>query len=599
MSSLVIPSAVGSDDLALARENLKCGRFEEAERICRRVLRDHPDQPEAFHLLGRVAYEVGQYGLAAALARKAIAIDPARASYHDNLGLALLARGNAIGAASSLRRALEIEPDAATHVNLAAAQLALDQPTEAEASARRALALRPGFVEAMTNLGTALLTQGRQAEAEHCHRRALAVRPDFIHARSCLIFASHYLPTNARRDLLAEARDWGLQHAEPLVKEILPHTNAPDPDRRLRIGYVSADFRHHPVGYYLQSVLPAHDRARVEVFCYANQGQEDDVTTSLRSAADCWRSIRGLDDAAAAELIRADAVDILVDLSGHTAGNRLLVFARKPAPVQVTWFKSSTGVRTIDYLLADRIVCPEGEEDLFLERVVRLPGSFLCAPPLDPSIEVDALPALSRGHITFGSFNNIVKNTPQVVALWAEILRAMPDARLCLKTPSLDTPGVRERHLRLFAENGVSPERIDLIGRSPRAAHIAAYAELDIALDPFPFNGGITTMETLWMGVPTIALRGDGLVSRMGASILSVIGLDDLIAESPLEYVDKAVALAGDLPRLRALRAGLRQRMAQSPLCDGPGFTRTLEAAYREMWQAWCQSHSSPPHTIV
>jgi len=373
------------------------------------------------------------------------------------------------------------------------------------------------------------------------------------------------------------------------------HANVPDPARRLRIGYVSGDFQEHPVGRILQAVLPAHDPAQVEVFCYATRRCVGPITERIAKAADAWRSVVHLSDEAAAELIRSDQIDVLVDLSGHTAQNRLLALARKPAPVQALWlgYFDTTGMASIDYLFADRYVCPPGDERFYVEKVLRLPHSWFCYSPPDPSPEITPLPMLERGHVTFGCLNNLAKVTPDVVALWGEILGALPDARMCLKYFGFDDPQVREQYAAMFARHGVAADRLTFLGRSPLGEHLATYDGVDVALDPFPYNGGITTLDALWMGAPVVSLAGSRFVGRMGLSILSNVGCPELVASSPDEYVRKAVELAGDPARLVELRASLRDRLAGSPLCDGPGFARGLEAAYRQMWGTWCETQRS------
>jgi predicted O-linked N-acetylglucosamine transferase (SPINDLY family) len=370
-----------------------------------------------------------------------------------------------------------------------------------------------------------------------------------------------------------------------------PFTNQSDPERRIRVGYVSSDFRRHPVGFFLQPVLNSHDRAQVEVFCYSSHPQTDDLTEQLRSRADGWRTIASSDDDAAAELIRSDAIDILVDLGGHSGFNRLPTFARKPAPIQASWlgYADTTGLPNIDYLISDRFVCPEQEDGAVVEQVVRLPEAFLCYTPPEDAPPVPPLPALSRGHVTFGCFNNIAKVTPDVIRLWAEILRAVPESRLFLKTRSLGEHSVRSRYASLFAHHEVSPERVVFEGASPRADYLAAYGRVDIALDPFPFNGGTTTLDALWMGVPVISLQGDRPVCRLGASHLSAAGCGDLVVRSPQDYLQKAVALASDVRQLSHLRAALRRQVLDSPICDSSRFTRGLEKAYRAMWHGWCR----------
>jgi predicted O-linked N-acetylglucosamine transferase (SPINDLY family) len=329
----------------------------------------------------------------------------------------------------------------------------------------------------------------------------------------------------------------------------------------------------------------------VEVFCYSNAWTADDVTARLRSAADHWRSIAGVADEDVDRLVMSDRIDVLVDLSGHTAANRLTLFSRKPAPVQATWagYSGTTGLQTVDYFIGDRFICHEGDERYFTERVIRLPDYFLaympnpCAPSISPA------PVLSTGYVTFGCFNTLAKVNPCVVAVWSEILTQVPGARLHLKTDALLDSEVRDRYLALFGAHNISADRLILQPRSTSWNEYAnTFAAIDIALDPFPFNGGTTSMDGLWMGVPLVTLQGKRCVGRFGSGILSTVGLIALVADTPEQYIKTSVTLASDPQRVAGLRATLRQRMADSPLCDTRALTRALEAAYRSMWRTWC-----------
>lgn len=368
--------------------------------------------------------------------------------------------------------------------------------------------------------------------------------------------------------------------------------NLRDPERRLRIGYVSADFRMHSVGYFLSAIFLNHDAASVETFCYSGCTDEDEQTGFFRSHAAHWRSTTGLDDSEFAAQIRTDAIDILVDLSGHTYGHRLEVFARKPAPLQVTWlgYPDTTGLSAIDYRLTDPIVDPPGAADsASSERLFRLPDGFHCytAPVAAP--DVSRLPAERNGFVTFGSFNNLAKVNHQVLDAWAGVLKEVAGSHLILKSTRLLDPEMRRRVLRLLEHRGIASDRVRLIGKLPTAAdHLAVYGEVDIALDTFPYNGATTTCEALWMGVPVVTLAGDRHAGRVGASMLSQVGLQDLVTERSQDYIATAARLAADLSALAVLRTGLRGRLAASPLCDGPRFTRQLEAAFRTMWREWC-----------
>ncbi|MEK7223264.1 MAG: hypothetical protein AAB156_03220, partial [Pseudomonadota bacterium] len=389
-------------------------------------------------------------------------------------------------------------------------------------------------------------------------------------------------------------REWHERHARKFAAQIRPHTNQPDPERPLRIGYVSADFKRHPIGYFLEPVLAEHDKSKVTVFCYSGVSVADEWTARIRTHADQWRDIAWKGDDAVAGMIREDEIDILVDMSGHTAGNRLLVFARKPAPVQVTWigFFTSTGLETMDYLLADGFYSPPMGAQAFTEQLAHMPANHLCFRPPVSTPAVSSCPAVVRGYPTFGCFNNLSKMNAEVVRVWAEILKRLPESRLVLKTRALSDQSVRERYHRLFQEHAIEPHRVDLLGYSPHAELLKYYEQIDIALDPFPYCGGWTTCEALWMGLPVITLPGKSFSSCIGAGLLQTVGLKELIADTPEHYVEIAARLGRDIGGLSKLRTGLRARVGASSLCDGPAFTRNLEQVYRVMWRKWCAGGS-------
>ena len=372
-------------------------------------------------------------------------------------------------------------------------------------------------------------------------------------------------------------------------------TNQPVADRRLRIGYVSADFGNHPVGYFLANVLPAHDRKQFEVFCYSNRAVEDDMSKRLRESTDHWRSIYRASDAEAGKTIRQDQIDLLVDLSGHTGGNRLMIFADRQAPVQVSWlgYFGTTGLTTMDFVLADRFVAPGEADAYFTETVWRLPDSYLCFSVPELSIEVQAPPAASGQWVTFGCFNNYAKISPETVALWVQVLNSVTHSRLLLKTHHLGDGNIRQKLLNQFGAHGISSDRISLEGASPRAELLASYNRVDIALDPTPYGGGTTTAEALWMGVPVVTLRGKTWVGRVSESILNAVGASEWVAVDNTEYVEIAARLASDITRLAELRTHQRLKFTSSPLCNSSTFTLNLEKAYREMWKAWCFEQSA------
>jgi predicted O-linked N-acetylglucosamine transferase (SPINDLY family) len=534
----------------------KTGRLAEAEAALRELLSRHPDYPEAVHLLGIVVGRLGRTAESVQFLRRAAQLQPRSAQIYHNLAFALRINGSADEAIAEFNRAIQIKPD---------------------------------FAEAHSNLGNALIDIGRFDEGIASHRQAVRLRPDDAKEHSNLILILHYHPGYDARMIHEELRRWNRQHAEPLKKLIQPHTNDRDPDRRLRIGYVSPDFRECVIGPSLLPLLRRHDHRQMEIFCYANVLKPDTRTDELRQHMDVWRNIVGLSDSQAVELIRRDRIDILVDLALHTAKNRLMVFAHKPAPVQVTYlgYCGGTGMDAMDYRLSDPYLDPSDSElSFYSERTIRLPETYWCYGGAGPTPDPSPPPAAAIGYVTFGCLNNFVKVSPPALDLWAEILRVVPRSRLIVHSPPgkhLDS--VRER----FAGTGISPDRLQFPIRQPWAQYVRTYGRIDIALDPFPWGGGITTCDALWMGVPVVSLVGRTAVGRGGASILTNVGVPELIAQTPEQYVQIATDLAGDLPRLAELRRTLRPRMQASPLMDAPRFARNVEAAYRQMWRTWCE----------
>jgi len=543
---------------------------------------------------GRALYEMKLLQDALPYFRRAAALAPADPAVLLNLG-SLLYELNQREAEPVLRRALELQPDnVPALVNLGAVQNRLNQLAAAAETARRVLALSPEQPDAHGNLAAVLREQGEIPAAIQHYRRALAAKPE-----SSLIFSSYLLarqadPTARPAELLADHRLWEQRFAKPLDPGPAGMFGArdADPARRLRVGYVSADLRSHSVASFVEPLIGAHDRAAVEVFCYSST-LHDAVTERIRARADAWRETRHLGDGALAELIVQDRIDVLVELSGHTADHRLLCFARRPAPVQVSYcgYPGTTGLSAIGWRLTDAIADPAGESDAcHAERLWRLPNGFLTylpevadLPPPGP------LPALERGAVTFGSFNNLSKLNDGVLDLWAAVLASVPGSRLLLKCRGLGDEGPRRRVAERLAAGGIPAERLVIVPYArTRLEHLAHYNEVDLGLDSFPYNGTTTTCEAMWMGVPVVTLRGRAHPGRVGASLLTRVGLDELIAETPAEYVAVCRRMAADLPRLAGLRAELRGRFAASPLGSPAVLARDIEAAYRGMWAAWC-----------
>jgi predicted O-linked N-acetylglucosamine transferase (SPINDLY family) len=560
-----------------------------AARDCyQRALHVRPDFVEAHYNLGNTLTAQGDLAGACACYRRALQLQPDHALACNNLGNALRLQGQLAEAVACFRRSSQLQPDnAGVYNNLGNAFKDQGELDEAVASFGRALQLQPNYAEAHCNLGTALKDQGRLREALACYERALQLRPAFVQAHSNLVYALQFSPDCDAQALLEEHCRWDRQHAEPLRRSIPPHANDPTPDRRLRVGYVSPDFRDHCQALFMVPLLSCHDHRDVEVFCYADVACPDGVTARLRASADVWRNTAGLADEQVAQLIRADRIDVLVDLTMHMANNRLLLFARKPAPVQVSWlaYPGTSGLAAIDYRLTDPYLDPPGSGDRpYTETSVPLPDTFWCYDPLSDEPAVNALPAGETGLLTFGCLNNFCKVNAPVLQLWARVLRDVEGSQLLLLAPQGPH---REDTLGLLRQEGVASGRVTFVEHRPRQQYLELYHRIDIGLDTLPYNGHTTSLDALWMGVPVVTLVGRTVVGRAGLSQLSNLGLPELIADAPEQFVRVAVELAGDRPRLSKLRSTLRARMRQSPLMDAPRFARNVEAAYRAMWQRW------------
>ncbi len=528
-------------------------------------------------------------------------------------------------------RALAVDPDCyAALVNLANILDLDNQPNEAAALYQKAIATRKNPVEALVNFGNLLSKQGRLKASVACYEQALRITPKnaIVHnnlanllknkgevenaldhyrlateldpgfpvAASNRVFAMNYSGKVDGNALYEAHRAWAEHWADPESAKAAPFQNDRSPERRLRIGYLSPDFWTHSVAYFMEPLLENHDREQVEIVCYANARRADATTERLQGLADRWRDIRPLTDEQVAGMVRADGVDILVDLAGHTAGNRLFVFARKSAPIQVAYlgYPATTGMRAMDYRLTDSYADPEGVADAWhSETLVRLPTGFHCFRPPDEAPAVGPLPAREAGRVTFGSFNNLGKVGGEVIALWSQVLRAVPDAHLIVKSQALADPGTCDDLAARFAAEGINAERLALHGRiQSQDEHLALYNRVDLALDSFPYNGVTTSCEALWMGVPVVSLAGGTHASRVGLSLLSHLGLAELTAKSADQFVERAVGLAGDFDRLEALRSTLRARMEAAPITDGSSLAGAIEAAYREMWKGWCGANA-------
>jgi protein O-GlcNAc transferase len=567
-------------------------RYTEGAAALRRALELRPDYPEALSNLGLVLHQMSDFEGAIAAFKRAIALKPEMAGFHVNLGATYLQIEQFDAAEAAFRQARTLNPrHLAANTNLGMTLVKSGQLEAAEGVLRDTLKLDPKSAETYRALGESLREQGRMVEAIGAFETSVELSPDSQSGYQSLLFTRNYISAGTPAEALLAARHFDALIMQPAPD---PHQNPPDPDRRIKVGFVSGDFRRHPVGQFVGHLLPIFDRSRFEITLYANQVASDENTVAMKASADHWRDIKRLKDEAVEALIREDGIDILVDLSGHTGGNRLPLFARRPAPVQMTWlgYSGTTGLSSIDYIICDASVVPEADTAHYSETPLRLPASYLCyAPPKlsGLTLEVAPTPALANGSVTFGTFNNLYKMSDQTVSCWAAVLKSVPSSRLLLKTAVLKTEEGRRAVERRFAQHGIDAERLILkpsIGS--HLLHFQSYGEIDIGLDPFPYNGTTTTCDSLWMGVPVVTLDGDRFISRVGASLMRTVGLGELVAQSEDEVVAIAQRLANDLPRLTEIRRNLRGTLLASPLGDPTDFTRQFEAALRQAWQTWC-----------
>ncbi len=610
--------------MALALQKHQAGNLSDAEQIYRDVLSREPGNFQALHLLGIVAFHTGRTDLAIEMIGRAIVISPGVAALHSNLGNALRQKRRLDDAANAYREAIRIDPNfAAAHINLGNILLETGKFGEAIQAYRTGLKLAPENAAAHYNLGIALRKSGLLDDAATAYRQAIKLKPDqseVFHElglvlrdqglhdetiaaahravalkphspefHSNLILRLHYHQESTPASLLEEARQWGRKHAAKFAQAARPHSNDPNPDRPLKVGYVSPDFRNHPVGRFILPLMQRHDARQFQIHCYARTDGEDEMTRRIRSCARVWRDTGGMNNDRLAEQIREDGVDILVDLSSHTAFNRLLVFARKPAPVQVTYlaYPGTTGIEMMDYRITDASLDPPGiSEEFYCEKSVRLESYWCYRPPIE-DLEVTAPPAASAGFVTFGCLNAFRKLTAATLETWSAVLSAASHSQMLIHA---EAGSHRRRVQDFFQSRGIDPQRIVFTAMLPLEKYMRQYSRIDIALDPFPFGGGTTTCDALWMGVPVITLAGRTAVGRGGVSILSNAGFADFIARDTADYIRRAVELAGDLRHLKELRSNQRERMHHSRLMDERRFVSDFESALRWMWQEWCKS---------
>jgi protein O-GlcNAc transferase len=582
-------------DLFQARNNLgnilnQQRRWAEAEVELQQAIKLRPDLPQAHCSLGMAMWGLDRADEAVASYQLATELNPNLPLAWESLGTLLMGRRQLSSAADALRHAVALRPTAISYLNLGRALGGLDQFDESLAMLRKAVESSPNHAEAHDALGTALQWCGQMDEAVAAFRRAIDLEPRNFIAHSHLLYAMLFQGQSSPEEIFAEHLEWARRHTAHLVPTPAGE-NDRSPDRRLRIGYVSPNFRNQAIMSFVMPIIENHDRGAMEIHCYSDTRAPDEWTARLKRQADQWRDTATLSDLQLAQLIRADNIDILIDLTGHIGDGRLRAFALKPAPVQVSYigYQGTTGVPAVDYFLTDDWADPAGQtERYFVEKLQRLPETFFCYEPPSDAPDIGPLPSTAAGLITFGCQNNLAKVTPRTIALWSRVLNAVPDSKLILLAPN--SREVDDRILSAFTPAGISQNRIELVRRASPRDYLDRYNRIDIALDPVPFNGHTTTCDAAWMGCPTIILAGTIYPYRFGGTILRNIGLSDLIANDENDYVRLTGELAQNQQRLLRIRSSLRDEMRRSPITDGPGFTRKLELAYRQMWKLHTKS---------
>jgi protein O-GlcNAc transferase len=633
VTRLRIDSDAAMKQIKNGNKLLADGNLQDAAACYERAIEADPRNADAYVNLGFTMRELGQDEVARGYLERALKIDPGQADAHYLLGQLAGKRKDGTAAIHHYEAAISAKPDfvivypelfrlhyfadrlkdakrvvekgiaidpESPDLNFYLGNIRLidKEPDQAIACYKKVLSFWPESAVTYSNLGKAYLAQGRVDEGVASYREALSLDDDVIslNARSSLLFIHGYRFEGVLSDYLTEARRYGSM-LQARIRPFDSWSGGSLPNVPLRVGMVSGDFLKHPVGFFLESILDNIDSGKLELVAYPTVAKVDELTTRIKPFFKSWHSMAGLDDAAAANLIHADGIQVLIDLSGHTADNRLPVFAWKPAPVQVSWlgYFASTGVPGMDYLLADRLSVPETEQKYFTESIWYLPDTRLCfTPPCESNqIAVSSLPALRNGYPTFGCFQNASKINDEVLAVWGRIFHLQPEARLRVQNKQLIEESAKKSLVERLLQAGIPLANVTIKGPANREEYLAAYAEVDVILDTFPYPGGTTTCEALWMGVPTLTLAGTTMLARQGASMVTCAGLNDWIACNEDEYVAKAVAFSGRTGKLAELRAGLRDRVAKSPLFDAPRFARNLEDALLGMWRKYCDNSNN------
>ncbi|MCD6393575.1 MAG: tetratricopeptide repeat protein [Planctomycetes bacterium] len=565
------------------------GRKEEVVEKFSKAIKLQKDM-ENVRLLVEAMQQMGLTDRAIAALKEAVGVDSPRPEVMFELAVFFEKIGRLDKAEEWYKKVVELTQHPKAYTRLGLLCRKMGRTSEALQCLQKCAELLPDNSGVWNNLALITMQSGDIQKGFEIFRKAVDKMPENPEIHSNLLFYMHHLPDMDQQAIFEEHKRWGQRHA-PISMARTSHDNTVEPERKLRIGYISPDFKKHVVSYYFEPLLDEHNRDVVEVYGYGDVDRPDPTTGRLQKKFDCYRNIRGVNDDAVARIIEQDKIDILIDLAGHTRNNRLLVLARKPAPVQATWlgYYNTTGMEAVDYLLTDSLTIPPESQKYYTEQLAYLPGGFICYTPPENAPVVTAPPAAKKGYVTFGAFTNNRRLNRGLLEVWSEIMKLTPRSRLLLGFRGGGYVEIQEHYLSQFAECGVSPERIEISGGKEYAEYIKQYSDVDIVFDTFPENGGTTTCESLWMGVPVISLAGQHQNSRGGLSILSHLDMQSFAATTPAEYVAKAVGLANKPERLMEMRASMRTRMADSPLCNAKRFARDVETAYRQMWRRWCR----------
>jgi protein O-GlcNAc transferase len=580
--------------LNLSAALLELDKIEEATSSINQAIRLEPKSADAHFIFGTISEKIGDFSHAQEKYRSAITQAENYLPAYINLGKLLVASGES-------KEAIQLYNDAISnglssvelYNNLGNALASLGHLAEAEKNLQHSIDLNAKFEEAHFNLGNCLSKQGRGNEALEIIRQGLSINPNHFGGGSNFLMTLNYLPSTTEKELYDESRSWA--HRFEFKNQINESNLSSEPNRKIKIGYLSPDFRTHSVSYFFEPLLTSHDRDHFEIYCYANVVRPDTTTARLEKKSDYWRSIVSLTDQAVAELVIDDNIDILIDLAGHTAGNRLNVFTMNPAPIQVNWlgYPGTTGLSSMDYRLTDVSADPVGKsDDYHVEKLLRL-NTFLCYSPPPDAPDVAKLPFDETDHITFGSFNNLAKLTPNMIEVWSQILKQIPHSLLHLKCKSFACDETKNKFMEHFSSQGIAKNRLTFLPEtSSTKDHLAEYNRIDIGLDTFPYHGTTTTFEALWMGVPVVVLTGDRHASRVGTSILNSLDMENWTANDETQYINIAKEMANSTSDLRSQRSNLRKRMKNSILMNHTAFAENFENTIRQIWQEWCQTQS-------